>query len=113
MINYQQILKSFLDTIHEISDPSFQERVWVKGIGPECSSFEEAICNYFDYNENIIRDYKLFGLSDIQRQTIKEFNQKLQNFCDSVPEIVNEKTEILQNPKWHEIQKSADTLQKA
>lgn len=112
MINYQQILKSFLETVHEISDPSFQERVWVKGIGPECSSFEEAICIYFDYNESIIKDYKLFGLSDLQLETLQEFDKKLRSFCDIVPEIVDEKKEILPNPEWHKIQHLAQNTLK-
>lgn len=112
MINYEQILKSFLSTIQILSDPDYQERVWVKGIGPECCSFEETICNYFDYSEGVIEDYKLFGLSDFQRNAIKEFSEKLQNFCDIIPEIVDENTEILPNPKWHEIQQAAKKVLK-
>ena len=110
MINYEAILKGFLQTVSHLSDPLYQERVWVKGIGPECSSFEDDICFYFDDSEGIIQDYKLFGLSDYQLQNLKDFNVQLRSFCDTIPEIVDEKTQILPNPQWHEIQLAASKL---
>ena len=37
-----------LESLEELADIQFQERVWVKGKGPEVSSLEEAICGLFD-----------------------------------------------------------------
>ena len=42
--SYQQV-KSCLK---ELSDRPFQERVWVKGDGPEKSSYVEVVCQLFD-----------------------------------------------------------------
>ena len=112
IINYKQILETFLTTIRIFSDHKYQERVWVNGIGPDTSSFEDAICNYFEYSESIISEYKLFGLTKLQLQTLQEFDKNLQSFCDTVPEIVDEKIEILPNPKWHKIQNAAKELLK-
>ena len=44
-----QILKNgVLDNLQYLSDADFQERVWVKGLGPEVSSFTEAVCGLYD-----------------------------------------------------------------
>jgi hypothetical protein len=113
MIDYKQILKTFLENLDGLSDPNYQERVWVNGLGPECSSFKDDICDYFDYSEGILQDYKLFGLSSNQWQALNEFDKKLRIFCDTIPEIVDEKEEILLNPKWHVIQQMAKEVLRA
>ena len=33
------VLNRFLETISIISDKNFQKRIWIKGLGPECSDF--------------------------------------------------------------------------
>lgn len=40
--------KSIIETLKELSDSEFQQRVWIKGKGPEVSSFDEAINRLFD-----------------------------------------------------------------
>lgn len=37
-----------LACLHELADMSFQDRVWVRGVGPEVSSFTEALCGLYD-----------------------------------------------------------------
>jgi len=44
---YQELLR----VIKRISDISYQKRIWVKGEGPECSSFSETIDDFFESYE--------------------------------------------------------------
>lgn len=34
--------------LRELASTEFQERVWVRGVGPEISSYEELVCQLFD-----------------------------------------------------------------
>lgn len=36
------------DCLGELSDKSFQQRIWMASSGPEVSSFTEAVCQLFD-----------------------------------------------------------------
>ena len=37
-----------VDCLRDLSDPDFQNRVWIRGEGPEVSSFVETVCELFD-----------------------------------------------------------------
>lgn len=60
------ILKNHLETIYGISDKQYQERVWIRGEGPECDDYTESICHFFDDGDPIISNYKNYGISDNQ-----------------------------------------------
>ncbi len=108
----QQILKCFLETVAEISDEDFQERIWVKGLGPECSSFEEAICHFFDDGEPILKNYKEFKITDKQYEEVIQLCDELQKYCDKVPVVVNDQ-EVLEDPEWGKIIKIAKEVLEA
>ena len=42
------ILNEFLINISHISNKEYQRRIWIKGEGPECGDFDEAICPFSD-----------------------------------------------------------------
>jgi hypothetical protein len=42
-------LCGLISTAHVFADPSFQERVWIRGKGPEVSSYVEAFRTLHDY----------------------------------------------------------------
>ena len=108
------ILKGFLGVIYNISDAEYQERIWVKGLGPECSNFDETMCNFFDdYNaEEIVINYKDYGISQKQYKVLLNFFNILNEYSDNTPEIVNDK-EVLENPEWAKIRKIAKKVLEA
>ena len=108
----QQILDCFLETIAEISDKNFQERIWIKGLGPECSSFEEAMCHFFDDGEPILKKYKEFEITKEQYKKIIKLQNELQKYCDKVPVVVNDK-DVLSDPEWAKIRKIAKKVLEA
>ena len=112
-MNRKQILNNFFDTIFEISSLEFQLRIWVQGKGPECSSFEEAICHFFDDGDPILKKYKDYGITKKQYKLLCKLRNLIEAFLDTVPEIVHEETEILPNPEWHKIQKMAKEVLEA
>lgn len=111
-MNRQQILRTFLETIFEISNKEFQEKIWIKGLGPECSSFEEAICHFFDEGEPIMKKYKTYNIGNDQYQKIIILNDKLRKFLDKTPMLVHEEN-IIFDPEWIEIREKAIDVLKA
>lgn len=103
-------LQNLLYTINIIADSDYQFRIWVKGLGPEVNSFEEAMCSFFETIEFVLPNYKKYEVSETQYQLIIKLQEALEIFCDAVPEIVDEEKEILPNPEWHKIQKLAQKV---
>lgn len=85
----------------ELSDKAFQERVWLRGEGPEVGSVGEFFCNFFDdLNINdIIENYKSYEISDSQIEKVIKLKDMLENYSNSIPSTPNDK-EVLKDPKW-------------
>lgn len=94
-LDRKKILESHLETIQGLSSREYQQRVWVRGEGPECDDYTETICHFFDDGDPIINDYKSYNITENQlssllklRQMLNEFNSKIRfrlgpNFLDS------------------------------
>lgn len=108
------ILKELLGVIYNISDAEYQERVWVKGLGPECSNFDETMCNFFDdYNaEEVVKNYKDYGISQKQYKVLLKFYNTLREYSDKTPETVNDH-EVLSDSDWYKIQEMAKKVLEA
>ena len=109
MISPDIWLSGLLSTIREIGDESFQERVWLKGCGPEVSSYEEVMCRFFDDYaiENVIDvEWRALGLTVRQREGLISLRDALDIFGNSVRETP-EPTTILSDPRWHSIRELA------
>ena len=107
-------MKRFLETIKVLSDKEFQERIWLKGLGPECCDFDEVICDFFDDSEGIFPKYRKYGISEKQYQILLKFYKLLERYCDYTSEEgIVEAEIILKDPKWHEIQEFAKKVLKA
>lgn len=105
------VLRRFLDTIFEISNQEFQERVWLKGLGPEYSDFDDAICDFFDNGEDIMINYKNYNISDNQFKKINILKNIIKKYCDKIPVRAHTK-DILSDPDWFEIRKMAKDVLK-
>ena len=104
----KNILIRILEIIVAISDKEYQRRVWIRGEGPEVDDFGEAVCGYSSLTGSIFKNYKEYGISDIQFPVIKKFHDAFQKFWDDNdwPE------EFIDTPEWTEITEMAkDVLQ--
>lgn len=104
----EQVLQSVLDTIRGISDKEYQQRVWIRGEGPEVDDFDESCCNLFGDGDPVVENYKDFNLTEVQYQILKNFLKDMKNFSknNDFPE------EFIDSPEWNEIIEMAkDVLQ--
>ncbi len=105
----KQIIESCLEDIAGISDKEYQKRVWIRGEGPECDSFDETVCTFFQNGGGVVEDYKNFPITDEQYQVLKKFHDEFRIFVDETdfPELMTETDE------WAKIMESAKEVLKA
>ena len=105
----QQILDSFLDNIKGISNRDYQERVWIRGEGPECDDFDETVCDFFGDGNPIIENYKDFEITDHQCNLLVKFYKVFEEFSDNnywPPEFID-------SPEWQRIREMAKEVLEA
>lgn len=102
---FHDYIKPLVDCIKEIQDEAYQQRVWVEGIGLECSSFDEAINSFFDYYDGLKPELvkEEYNLNPHQIYLIHLLAEKLIEYSSEV-NFVESATTVLNDPKWHEIQ---------
>jgi hypothetical protein len=95
------------DCIRPFSDASFQERVWLHGIGPEVDSIDEALACFFERCPVFLENAEQHeGLDEENVQALRNLFNLMDNYCQSsLGEIdKNEVKRVLGDLKWHEIQ---------
>lgn len=98
-------IKNIYSIIKEISDKEFQERVWIKGLGPEVSSYTETMSRlYDDFKFDFFLESNL-GFSVLLRNQLKDLNTKLNNYVDK-----DSDKEILEDQNWLEITECAKKI---
>ena len=48
MMDHETWRRNLMSVIRDLAGSGYQERVWVRGAGPEVDSLSEAICRFFD-----------------------------------------------------------------
>ncbi len=107
-------LSNILTMIEEISDKHYQEEVWLKGVGNEESSFNEAICGLFDdYDfDGFLDEYSTENyLNKLKIEKLKLFRDKLNQYLLNIDDNLCTK-DLLADPEWHNIQASASQVLK-
>jgi hypothetical protein len=76
----KKILNDYLETISGIADQEYQERVWIRGEGPECDDYTESICHFFDDGDPIISDYKSYSIRENQLNLLIKLREAVYYF---------------------------------
>ena len=95
-----------LRVVEGFSSSRYQQRVWVRGEGPEVDDFDDSINNFFEGCDGILVDHQNFGLTEKQFTTLRKFSQDLEAFSDDhywTPEYIN-------NSEWIKIMSSAQNV---
>ena len=124
--SYRSGFKVYLEELKPLTDLNYQSRVWQNGVGPEWDSYEESTMFFKEETENILPEYKEFGLSEKQRDDLQKLYDMVDEYDDiyplySHPMVDNSDTTdqhptlidniaIMKDPKWHEIVKFAKTI---
>ncbi len=104
-IDYQLWIRNILDVLEIFASEEFQTRVWVVGDGPECSSYVEAVCQFFDdYQCDLLinKEWKRIGLTEVQRNALEKFRQVIDNFNKHMPENPDD-AYVLSQADWPNI----------
>ena len=107
MMDHETWRRNLMSVIRDLADSGYQERVWVRGAGPEVDSLSETICRFFD-------DYDVDGflgasarsaiLSADQQASLKALRDALDGFLKQGK--ASDRRAIRQ-PKWRRIQELA------
>jgi CRISPR/Cas system CSM-associated protein Csm2 small subunit len=108
-IDVKQIMTTFLRMIHHISDREYQKRIWILGLGPECDSFTETVCNFFDFADPILANHKRYNISEDQYQLLLKFHDEFRRVSEKyeVPQ------EFIDTPDWDKVRAMAQEVLKA
>ena len=52
-----------LNTVNDISDKSYQKRIWINFEGPEIDDFDETVCDFFQECDGILTEPREFYLT--------------------------------------------------
>jgi hypothetical protein len=109
----KNIIRQLLNRVYGVSSQEYQERVWIKGLGPQCDSYDETVCEFFDTAADVIKNYREFRLTEYERDVLKEFWDKWRKFEDDDFFFSAEFYEFMHTPEWKNIMKKAQDVIKA
>ena len=98
LIQIEQCLK-------ELADLKFQERVWVRGEGPEVSSYTEVVCQLFD--DTALRDLlEAKKEKPLLSDELDSILLDLSKVVDSI-DYRMDVNDILNHPEWPNVRRLA------
>ena len=97
----ENALREVMECLGQLADPNFQERVWVRGEGPEVSSYVEVVCQLFD--DTGLGDLLEGGsASAVMGLEVTAELLRLQQLIDAIPSGVDAQS-LLRLPTWKKI----------
>jgi len=96
-----KILNNHLETISGIADREYQERVWIRGEGPECDDYTESICHFFDDGDPIISNYRDYAITERQLSLLVSLRGAVQDFNSNIRFALG--PDFLYSPEWNKI----------
>lgn len=102
----KQVIKSLVEVVQAFADKDYQQRIWIRGEGPEVDDFDDAICDFCPTADAIIEEHKDFKLSREQLESLKKLNTEVSIFADenNLPEL------FIDTPDWDKIVNLAKEL---
>ena len=107
-IDVKNVIKMILENIYVISDKEYQERVWIRGEGPECDSFCDTVNDFSNDVDPVLEDYQFYGLTKIQYSFLKRFRMNFKIFYKEH----HWEPEFIDSPEWHRITEMAKEVLK-
>jgi len=77
----KRMLNNLLEIILDISDKVYQKRAWIRG-EPPGTDFDETCCQFADFGDPILENYKDYGITENQYNILKKFRDKFRTFSD-------------------------------
>jgi hypothetical protein len=108
MMDRETWLRRILEAIRDLADEEYQERVWVRGNGPEVDSSTEAVCRLVeDYDLATFLDEaaKNAWVSKDQVAALHRLDVALARYASNGEEA--DDAIRIQSPEWRKIRKLA------
>jgi hypothetical protein len=109
MMTELKVLKALCDCFTDLGDEQFQQRVWVLGLGPEVSSYEDGYEDLMGFDPKLlIEEASPELLSSQSYEKIRNVIPLLENFDDKPFRNQDgwvDPEKLLKNPLWHKIQR--------
>jgi hypothetical protein len=102
-------LNEYLRNISHLQDREYQEKIWIRGEGPECQAFDDAVCDFFDIGDPILESYKDFGITKAQYELLNN----LRNAFNVFTKTNDFPQEFIDTPEWEKIATMAKDILKA
>lgn len=99
-----------LSAVYAVSDKEYQKRVWIKGIGPECDSFDETSECILGDAWDILQEHHLFGMTEHQYRVFKKFQDEYKVFCDLPNLIYCIPERFIDTPEWTRVTELANEV---
>ena len=94
-----------IQCLEELADRSFQDRVWVRGDGPEVSSAVELVCQLFD-DTGLGDLLESGGVATALGPDADRALRELQGLLDGVPAGLDAAS-LLRHPAWKAVMRAA------
>lgn len=108
MMDRETWLRRILEATRDLADEGYQQRVWVRGEGPEVDSSTEAVCRLLDdYDLSTFLDEaaKNAWVSKDQIAALQRLDLALAHHASNGDEAAN--AIRIQSPEWRRIRKLA------
>ena len=108
MMDRDTWLRRILDVTRDLADVDYQERVWVRGEGPEVDSSTEAICRLiddYDLATFLAQAAEKAWISEEQLAALRQLEAALAPYAGNGGGADDATT--IQSPGWHKIRKLA------
>ncbi|MDL2321861.1 hypothetical protein LJC47_05895 [Desulfosarcina sp. OttesenSCG-928-B08] len=99
MITNKNAINTMVLCLKELSDVEYQKKIWVRGEGPDVSSYTEAICGLFDDTGigDQLDNIKSYGI--VISAALDPILQKISDLVDSIGGMETD-ADVLAHPKW-------------
>jgi len=108
MINYASYFKNlFLPSLKGLFDVEWQKKGWGGLDKPDkYPGFDEVTMNFSEISEVVLSSPRAYNLSKGQEDKLRQLNDMIDTY-DCSKNRPNDEREIINDPKWHEIQEVA------
>lgn len=100
-MNKKKILNIHLETISRIANQEYQERVWIRGEGPEIDDYTESMCDFFDDGDPIIPNYKDYAITEKQLSLMLKLREAIKDFDSNIRFELG--FDFIHSPEWSKI----------
>ncbi len=66
--------------VESLANQDYQRRVWIEAKGPEVDSFDDTICEYADFVDEVLSKASLYGLTEAQEGALRSLTAIFEDF---------------------------------